>query len=43
LGLPMLLQIQIDGQPFPIVWAIIGSVILVAIAALFSRRRGAVM
>jgi uncharacterized membrane protein YeaQ/YmgE (transglycosylase-associated protein family) len=39
LGLPLLWVINIDGQPFPIVWAIIGSVILVAIASLFARRR----
>ncbi|MGD8626161.1 MAG: GlsB/YeaQ/YmgE family stress response membrane protein [Anaerolineae bacterium] len=38
-GLPTLLTINIDGQPFPIVWSILGSVILVAIAALFTRRR----
>ena len=43
LGLPTLLTINIDGQPFPIIWSIIGSVILVAIAALFTRRRTVVV
>lgn len=43
LGLPTLLTITIDGQPFPIVWSIVGSVILVAIAALFTRRRAVVV
>jgi uncharacterized membrane protein YeaQ/YmgE (transglycosylase-associated protein family) len=43
LGLPPLLEIQVDGQSFPIVWSIVGSVILVAIAALFSRRRRVVV
>ena len=42
LGLPELLTVNIDGQPFPVVWSIIGSVILVALAALFTRRRTAV-
>ena len=43
LGLPTLLAINIGGQPFPIIWSIIGSVILVAIAALFTRRRTVVV
>jgi uncharacterized membrane protein YeaQ/YmgE (transglycosylase-associated protein family) len=43
LGLPIVLGINIDGQPFPIVWSIVGSVILVAIAALFTRRRTVVV
>jgi|GEM_PF-2164843 len=43
LGLPTLLTINIDGHPFPIIWSIIGSVILVAIAALFTRRRTVVV
>jgi uncharacterized membrane protein YeaQ/YmgE (transglycosylase-associated protein family) len=39
LNLPELLAINIDGQPFPIVWSIAGSAILVGIASLFTRRR----
>jgi uncharacterized membrane protein YeaQ/YmgE (transglycosylase-associated protein family) len=37
-GLPELLMINIGGQPFPVVWAIIGSALFTAIIALFSRR-----
>jgi len=37
-GLPELLMINIGGQPFPIVWAIIGSAVFTAIIALFTRR-----
>lgn len=39
LNLPVLLAINIDGQPFPVIWSIAGSAILVGIAALFTRRR----
>lgn len=38
-NLPPILTVNIEGQPFPIVWSIIGSVVLVAIAALFTGRR----
>ncbi|MFZ6030142.1 MAG: GlsB/YeaQ/YmgE family stress response membrane protein [Chloroflexota bacterium] len=38
-GLPMLFTVTIDGQQFPIVWSILGSAILVALAALFTRSR----
>jgi len=38
IGLPELLMINIGGQPFPIVWAIIGSAVLAAIVALITRR-----
>jgi uncharacterized membrane protein YeaQ/YmgE (transglycosylase-associated protein family) len=37
-GLPELLMINVGGQPFPIVWAIVGSAIFTAIVALFTRR-----
>jgi uncharacterized membrane protein YeaQ/YmgE (transglycosylase-associated protein family) len=43
LNLPELLTVHIDGQPFPIVWSIAGSAILVAIASLFARRRTVVV
>jgi uncharacterized membrane protein YeaQ/YmgE (transglycosylase-associated protein family) len=39
LGLPTFLTINVDGQPFPIVWAIIGSAILTAIVGLLTRPR----
>jgi uncharacterized membrane protein YeaQ/YmgE (transglycosylase-associated protein family) len=37
-NLPELLMITIDGQPFPLVWAIIGSAIFALVAGLISRR-----
>jgi uncharacterized membrane protein YeaQ/YmgE (transglycosylase-associated protein family) len=39
LGLPAFLTINVDGQPFPIVWSIIGSAILTAIVGLLTRPR----
>jgi uncharacterized membrane protein YeaQ/YmgE (transglycosylase-associated protein family) len=38
IGLPELLMINVGGQPFPIIWAIIGSALFTAIIALFTRR-----
>jgi uncharacterized membrane protein YeaQ/YmgE (transglycosylase-associated protein family) len=38
IGLPELLMINVGGQPFPIVWAIIGSAVLSGIVALLTRR-----
>ena len=38
IGLPELLMVNIGGQPFPILWAIIGSALFAAIVALFTRR-----
>jgi uncharacterized membrane protein YeaQ/YmgE (transglycosylase-associated protein family) len=37
--LPTLVQVTIGGHPFPIVWSIVGGVILAAIAHAFTRRR----
>jgi uncharacterized membrane protein YeaQ/YmgE (transglycosylase-associated protein family) len=42
LGLPELFTVNIDGQPFPIVWGIIGSAILSLILGLFTSRRSLV-
>jgi uncharacterized membrane protein YeaQ/YmgE (transglycosylase-associated protein family) len=39
LGLPELLTINIDGQPFPVVWSIIGSALLALLFGLLTRRR----
>lgn len=39
-GLPAVLQIQVGGQVFPFVWAIIGSLILTLILGFINRRRG---
>lgn len=39
LGLPELFTISIGGQPFPIIWSIIGAALFVAVLSLFTRRR----
>lgn len=38
-NLPFFLTINIDGQTFPVVWAIIGAAVFAAILSLFTRRR----
>jgi uncharacterized membrane protein YeaQ/YmgE (transglycosylase-associated protein family) len=38
-GLPDILVLNIDGQPFPVVWSIIGSAIFSVLVGLFTRRR----
>ena len=38
-GFPQFFVITIDGEPFPIVWSIIGSAILAVIVGLLSRPR----
>ena len=37
--LPEIINVQIGGHPFPVVWSIIGSALFVAIISLISRRR----
>lgn len=39
LGLPELFVVNVDGQAFPVVWAIIGSALFALIVGLLSRRR----
>ena len=39
LGLPEIFVVTIDGEPFPIVWAIIGSAILSGLLGLLTRSR----
>ena len=39
LGLPEPLPITIQGETFPLVWAIIGSALFTAVLGLISRRR----
>jgi uncharacterized membrane protein YeaQ/YmgE (transglycosylase-associated protein family) len=39
LGLPELFTVNIDGQPFPIVWAIIGAALAAGILSLLFGRR----
>jgi uncharacterized membrane protein YeaQ/YmgE (transglycosylase-associated protein family) len=41
LGLPQLFALNIDGQSFPVVWAIAGSAILVLIISLLTGRNRA--
>jgi uncharacterized membrane protein YeaQ/YmgE (transglycosylase-associated protein family) len=42
LGLPEFFVVNVDGQPFPVVWAIIGSALFALIVGLIGRRRGRV-
>jgi uncharacterized membrane protein YeaQ/YmgE (transglycosylase-associated protein family) len=37
LGLPELFSVNIEGKPFPIIWAIIGSAVFTLIVALLRR------
>jgi uncharacterized membrane protein YeaQ/YmgE (transglycosylase-associated protein family) len=37
-GLPEILSINVGGTAFPIVWAILGSVLFVGVLSLFHRR-----
>ena len=39
LGLPEPLVIDVGGQPFPVVWSIIGSLVFTLIVGLLTRRR----
>lgn len=38
-GLPEFLVISVGGEPFPIIWSIIGAALLAALASLFARPR----
>lgn len=38
-GLPEMLVIDVGGQPFPILWSIIGGALFVAVLGLISGRR----
>lgn len=42
LGLPELLTVNVGGEPFPIIWSIVGSAIFAAIIGLLGRSRRAV-
>jgi uncharacterized membrane protein YeaQ/YmgE (transglycosylase-associated protein family) len=37
LGLPELFMVTVDGQPFPILWAVIGSALLALLVGLLTR------
>ena len=39
LRLPELLQLDIGGTPFPVIWSIIGSALFVAVISLLTRSR----
>jgi uncharacterized membrane protein YeaQ/YmgE (transglycosylase-associated protein family) len=38
-GLPEVFTVNIGGQPFPIIWSIVGSMLLSLILGLLTRRR----
>ena len=38
LGLPEVFTVTVEGEPFPVVWGIIGSALLSLILGLFTRR-----
>ncbi len=40
LHLPEIFTIQVGGESFPIVWSIVGSMVLALLIGLLSRRRG---
>ena len=40
LGLPELFTVNIEGKPFPIIWAVIGSTIFTLVMALIRRAIG---
>jgi uncharacterized membrane protein YeaQ/YmgE (transglycosylase-associated protein family) len=37
LHLPALLEVRVGGHPFPIVWSVLGGIVLVAVAHLLMR------
>lgn len=39
LGLPELLTLNVGGQPFPVIWSIVGALIIALLAGLISRPR----
>ncbi len=39
LGLPEIFVLNIDGKPFPVVWAIIGSALFAGVLGLLARQR----
>jgi len=38
LGLPLLLRVVIQGQPFPVLWSIIGSALFVGVIGVLLKR-----
>ncbi|RYZ54652.1 MAG: GlsB/YeaQ/YmgE family stress response membrane protein [Chitinophagaceae bacterium] len=39
-GLPEIFQVSIEGKPFPIIWAVIGSALFTLVVALIRRAAG---
>ncbi len=39
IGLPDVLVLDVGGQPFPVVWSIIGAALFAAVLSLLTRRR----
>jgi uncharacterized membrane protein YeaQ/YmgE (transglycosylase-associated protein family) len=39
LGLPEVFVLTIDGEPFPVVWAVIGSALFAGVLGLLARQR----
>ena len=37
MGLPVIFEINIEGKPFPVIWAVIGSAVFTLIIALLRR------
>jgi len=37
MGLPRLFEVSVDGKPFPVLWAIIGSALFTLVVALLRR------
>jgi uncharacterized membrane protein YeaQ/YmgE (transglycosylase-associated protein family) len=39
LGLPLVLTVSVGGQPFPIIWSVVGAALFVALLGLITRPR----
>ena len=39
MGLPVILEIDVGGQKFPIIWSIMGGALFAAVLSLLTRRR----
>lgn len=39
LGMPELLNVDIGGNQFPVIWSILGSIVFVALVGLITRKR----
>jgi uncharacterized membrane protein YeaQ/YmgE (transglycosylase-associated protein family) len=39
LGLPEIFNVTVEGETFPVVWAVIGAALLTAIIGMLTRRR----